>query len=84
MSWVRSHHERVDGQGYPDGLRGEAIPLGARILTVADSWDAITSRRPYDPARPTCQALEEVRRHSGRQFDPSVVAALESTLRGGD
>lgn len=84
VSWIRSHHERIDGHGYPDGLRGEAIPLGARILTVADSWDAIRSGRPYDPARPTWQALDELRRHSGRQFDPAVVAALETTLRGHD
>jgi HD-GYP domain-containing protein (c-di-GMP phosphodiesterase class II) len=84
VSWVRSHHERLDGHGYPDGLRGEAIPLGARILTVADSWDAITAGRPYDPARPAWQALEELRRHSGRQFDPAVVTALETVLRGRD
>lgn len=84
VSWIRSHHERVDGHGYPDGLCGEAIPFGARILTVADSWDAIRAGRPYDPARPAWQALDELRRHSGRQFDPAVVAALETVLLGRD
>ncbi len=82
VSWIRSHHERIDGEGYPDGLRGEAIPLGARILTVADSWDAITKGRHYGPARSPGQALDELRRLSGRQFDPAVVAALEMVLGG--
>jgi putative nucleotidyltransferase with HDIG domain len=81
VSWVRSHHERIDGLGYPDGLRGDAIPLGARILAVADSWDAMTAGRHYMAARPSRDALEECRRHQGLQFDPDVVDALESVMR---
>ncbi len=74
---VRSHHERWDGSGYPDGLERERIPIGARVFAVADTLDAITSDRPYRPAGPWEQALDEIRRQSGRQFDPDVVAAFE-------
>jgi HD-GYP domain-containing protein (c-di-GMP phosphodiesterase class II) len=70
---VRHHHERWDGQGYPDGLRGEDIPLAARIFTVADSFDAMVSDRPYRPGRPAEQALREICRCAGEQFDPQVV-----------
>ena len=74
---MRSHHERWAGGGYPDGLEGEAIPDGARVIAVADAWDVMTSERPYrDPVDPV-EALEECRRHAGTQFDPEVVAALE-------
>jgi hypothetical protein len=73
---VRSHHERWDGRGYPDGLRGEDIPLAARIFAVADSLDAITSDRPYRPARTWAEALQTVRAEAGKQFDPRVVDAL--------
>jgi diguanylate cyclase (GGDEF)-like protein len=73
---VRASHERLDGMGYPDGLSGEAIPLGARIVAVADSFDAITSARPYRPARPASDALAELRRCAGTQFDPQVVDAF--------
>lgn len=74
---VRSHHERYDGKGYPDGISEEKIPLVAKILAVADAFDAITSRRPYrEPSSPE-EALEEVCRHSGTQFDPEVVKAFE-------
>lgn len=77
VSWVRSHHERWAGGGYPDGLEGEAIPDGARVIAVADAWDVMTSERPYrDPVDPLA-ALEECRRHAGTQFDPRVVAAIE-------
>jgi len=74
---VRHHHERWDGQGYPDGLKGESIPLLTRILGVADAYDAMTSRRPYrlQPLKPR-QALEEIQRCQGTQFDPLVVEAL--------
>ena len=71
---VRHHHERWDGRGYPDRLSGEAIPLGARIVTLVDSFDAMTHDRPYRPGRSVDDALEELRRESGRQFDPDLVA----------
>jgi putative nucleotidyltransferase with HDIG domain len=70
---VYSHQERWDGSGYPRGLKGEEIPLGARIFAVADTLDAITSDRPYRAARPYHVAREEIRIWSGRQFDPLVV-----------
>ncbi|HXE56855.1 MAG TPA: HD domain-containing phosphohydrolase [Gemmatimonadales bacterium] len=73
---VRSHHERMDGRGFPDGLVGARIPFEARIVAVADAFDAMTSRRPYRPARPAAEALEELRRGAGSQFDPDVVAAF--------
>jgi ribonuclease P protein subunit RPR2 len=74
---VRHHHERWDGGGYPAGLKGEEIPLWARIFSVVDALDAITAERPYRAARSYEAALEEIRRHAGTQFDPAVVAALE-------
>jgi response regulator RpfG family c-di-GMP phosphodiesterase len=84
LSIVRSHHERWDGRGMPDGLVGGAIPLEARITAVADSYDAMTSGRPYRPAQLTGpQALEEVRANSGTQFDPDVVQAFLRAVEGG-
>jgi HD-GYP domain-containing protein (c-di-GMP phosphodiesterase class II) len=73
---VRHHHERWDGKGYPDGLAGESIPLGARILAVADTFDALTSARPYRQARTTAFALEVLREGAGTQWDPAAVEAL--------
>lgn len=73
---VRFHHERYDGGGYPHGLKGEEIPLVARIFSVADAFDAITSDRPYRAARSPEDALEEILRCSGMQFDPQVVEAF--------
>jgi diguanylate cyclase (GGDEF)-like protein len=73
---VRSSHERFDGRGYPDGLAGEAIPLGARIVFVCDAYDAMLSDRPYRSALPIAAALAELRRCAGTQFDPQVVEAL--------
>lgn len=73
---VVAHHERWDGKGYPYGLSGESIPLGARILSVADSFDAMTSDRPYRKALTIAQAREELHRCSGSQYDPRVVAAF--------
>jgi len=73
---VRSSHERWDGAGYPDRLTGEAIPLGSRIIAVCDAYDAMISERSYDAARSTDEAIAELRRHSGTQFDPEVVEAL--------
>jgi HD-GYP domain-containing protein (c-di-GMP phosphodiesterase class II) len=77
---VGGHHERYDGGGYPQGLRGEEIPLTARIFAVVDALDAMTHERPYRPARPMAEAIEEIRREAGKQFDPRVVeAALASS-----
>jgi response regulator RpfG family c-di-GMP phosphodiesterase len=73
---VRAHHERWDGEGYPDGLAGSEIPLGARIFAVADTLDAMTSDRPYRRAGSWRDASAEIRRQSNRQFDPSVVKAF--------
>jgi ribonuclease P protein subunit RPR2 len=74
---VRHHHERWDGGGYPSGLKGDEIPLWARIFAVVDALDAMTAERPYRAARPYDAALAEIRRHAGTQFDPAVVDALE-------
>jgi putative nucleotidyltransferase with HDIG domain len=74
---ARSSHERIDGAGYPDGLAGDDIPLPARIVLVADALDALTTARPYRPARPALAALAEIRSHTGTQFCPRVVEALE-------
>jgi putative two-component system response regulator len=70
---IRHHHERWDGAGYPDGLRGEAISLGARIVGLVDAFDAMSHGRPYRAARTIDQALGEIRREAGRQFDPELV-----------
>ncbi|MDP9384193.1 MAG: HD domain-containing protein [Actinomycetota bacterium] len=80
---VRSHHERFDGGGYPDGLAGSAIPLMGRIVGACDAYDAMTSTRPYQPSRTRAAALAELARCSGTQFDPAVVAALEAAVRAG-
>ena len=73
---VRSHHERWDGNGYPDQLATDEIPLGARILAVADALDAMTSDRPYRPARTFEYAKGEILKGSGTHFDPEVVTAF--------
>jgi putative two-component system response regulator len=73
---VRSHHERIDGKGFPDGLRGERIPIEARIVAVADSFDAMTTRRPYRESRPADAAVAELRRVAGTQLDPHAVEAF--------
>jgi len=70
---IRNHHENYDGTGYPDGLAGEAIPIGARIIMIADTIDAMTTDRPYRKALSLSKALEEMAKHSGRQFDPKLV-----------
>lgn len=72
---VHHHHERWDGAGYPDGLAGTEIPLGARIVAVADAYDAMTTIRPYRPARSPAEAVQELEDEAGRQFDPDVVIA---------
>jgi diguanylate cyclase (GGDEF)-like protein len=78
--WILHHHEHWDGSGYPHGLAGEDIPIGSRIILVADAFDAITSERIYRPAAPVEEALDELRRFAGTQFDPAVVDALERAL----
>jgi len=73
---VRHHHERVDGSGYPDGLVGAQIPFGARIVAVADTFDALTSTRPYRTAKRHREALDLIRAEAGAQLDPEVVGAF--------
>jgi HD-GYP domain-containing protein (c-di-GMP phosphodiesterase class II) len=77
---TKCHHEKVDGTGYPQGLRGEEIPLGARIVTVADSFDAMMTDRPYRARLPLDRALGDLRRNTGTQFCPKVVKAFCSLL----
>jgi len=81
QSIVRHHHERFDGNGYPDGLSGEENPLGARILFVADAYEAMTSDRPYRKALSTQMALGELERNTGSQFDPRVVEVFARIIR---
>ncbi len=78
--WVLAHHERPDGTGYPEGLKRDEIPLEARVLAVADSFEAMIGERVYSPAMPRDEAVAELRRHSGTQFDAVIVEALLSTL----
>jgi HD-GYP domain-containing protein (c-di-GMP phosphodiesterase class II) len=77
---IRHHHERFDGTGYPDRLRGEEIPLGARIIHVADALDSMLTTRIYRAARPVHEALAEVKGAAGTQFCPRCVVALERIL----
>ncbi len=77
---IRAHHERLDGSGYPDGLRGDEIPLEARIVAVADVWDALTSDRPYRKAMPLAQAVGIIRAEAGSRLDPRCVDALFAEL----
>ncbi len=77
---VLAHHERWDGQGYPKGLAGEAIPMGARILAAVDAWESMTTARPYRAARPLGEALAELDRESGAQFDPEVIQAFRALI----
>ena len=77
------HHERLDGSGYPDGIEGEAIPRGARIIAVADVVEAMASHRPYRAARGIEAGLAEIRKGAGRIYDAEVVAACESVFANG-
>ena len=78
---IRSHHERWDGTGYPDGLVGETIPLGARLLSVVDAYMAMTEDRCYQRACVPAEALAKLRLQAGKQFDPQMVEILEQVLR---
>lgn len=73
---IRYHHERWDGSGYPEGLRATAIPIGARVVAVADVWDALTSDRPYRPAMPEAEAVKVLESDAGRTLDEDVVVAF--------
>lgn len=77
---VRHHHEHFDGNGYPDGLRAEQIPMGSRVVLVADAFNAITTDRPYRKAKSKVEALEILKKNAGTQFDPRVVEALEGVV----
>jgi diguanylate cyclase (GGDEF)-like protein/putative nucleotidyltransferase with HDIG domain len=81
-SWILHHHERFDGKGYPHGLAGTEIPLESRIILVADAYEAMTSDRTYRPGRPGAEAMAELERNSGTQFDARCVAALRTALPG--
>jgi diguanylate cyclase (GGDEF)-like protein len=83
VPWIRHSHEHFDGTGYPSGLRGEDIPLAARILLVADAFDAMTSDRPYRDALSHEEALRELEAHAGGQFDPRCVELLVGHVRAG-
>jgi diguanylate cyclase (GGDEF)-like protein len=84
LSWIRGHHERWDGGGYPDGLAGDQIPEGACLICIADAWDAMTSPRRYASQLSPEEALEEVRRNVGHQFSPLAVEALCQVVLAGD
>ena len=80
---VYAHHERFDGSGYPRGLKGDEIPLGARVFAIVDAYDAMTSHRPYRKALPHHKAVEEIKRNAGTQFDPEIVRAFMDAERRG-
>jgi len=80
---IRWHHESLDGTGYPDGIRGDEIPLLVRIISVADTFDAITTDRPYQSGRDFPAALEILKKHAGTHYDPVVVDAMHSAYEKG-
>lgn len=84
LPYIEAHHERFDGRGYPQGLAAHAIPLPGRMVAVADTFDAMTSPRPYRPALPAEQALAELRRFRGTQFDPDLVDLFLQGWDAGD
>ena len=79
--WVRHHHEWYDGSGYPEGLKGEEIPLQSRVLAVADTFDSMTAERPYRPTPGWERALDELKKYAGTQFDPVVVEMFLKVVR---
>jgi putative two-component system response regulator len=81
---VRHHHERWDGKGYPDRLAGDAIPIEARIVAIADAFDAMTTERPYSPRRDLEEAFDEILNCSGKQYDPEVVKAFQKAWESGE
>jgi len=81
---VRAHHERFDGGGYPRGLSGEDIPIGARVVAVVDTYDAIVSARPYKKALAKDEAISELEKNAGTQFDPRIVKAFLEVVRNAD
>ncbi|HET9276488.1 MAG TPA: HD-GYP domain-containing protein [Gemmatimonadales bacterium] len=83
IAWIRGHHERWDGSGYPDGLAGEAIPWGARVLATAEIYDALATSRPYRSAMPQSECLARIKAMSGTKLDPAVHQALDQVVRGG-
>jgi HD-GYP domain-containing protein (c-di-GMP phosphodiesterase class II) len=78
-----THHEKWDGSGYPRGLQGEEIPLGARIFAIIDVWDALSSERPYKKAWPQAQVLEYLRSQSGKHFDPRILNVFLEMIEKG-
>ena len=84
LTCVLHHHERFDGQGYPEKIAGEAIPLPGRIISVADAFDAMTSDRPYRKKRDYQSAFHEIEKNAGKQFDPQIVDAFGKLLRSGE
>jgi HD-GYP domain-containing protein (c-di-GMP phosphodiesterase class II) len=80
LAGIMHHHERIDGRGYPMGLAGDEIPEFARVLAVADAFDSMTSTRSYRGARPTEEAIAELRKWSGTQFDPAFVDAFVAAI----
>jgi HD-GYP domain-containing protein (c-di-GMP phosphodiesterase class II) len=84
IPYVRHHHERFDGTGYPDGLRGQDIPIGGRLIAVADTFDAMTTTRSYRGALPVSVALAELRAQAMHQFDPEIVDAFLRAYEHGD
>jgi HD-GYP domain-containing protein (c-di-GMP phosphodiesterase class II) len=84
VAGIRHHHERYDGSGYPDGIKGEDIPIIAAIIAVADTFDAMTSDRPYRQGHPKDHALHEIRMYSGIRFNPRVVDAMVELYEKGE